>query len=126
MRLAIFSRVGCVYCDKLKLRLVEMHPDVGFDETVLDPRREEEYAALRSSLLARVAPSTQRTFPFVFDVDTGAFLGGCDEVCAMLDLGDVDPGGMDLEEDGEGGGEVTLPQPEQGREQGSEGERQQP
>jgi glutaredoxin len=90
MRLEIFSKVGCVYCEKLKRHLAEKHPDVGFDEVVLDPRREEEYAVSRDALLARVAPSAHRTFPFVFDTDTGAFLGGCDDVCGLLDASTMD------------------------------------
>jgi glutaredoxin len=93
MRLEIISRVGCRYCEKLKVYLVTEHPDVAFDETVLDPTHEEEYARKRDELLQRVAPSSHRTFPFVFDTETGAFLGGCDDVCALLDASK-----MDLEE----------------------------
>jgi glutaredoxin len=96
MRLEIFSRVDCPHCVRLKRHLVEEHPDVGFDETVLDPQRAEEYGRMRDALLARVAPSAHRTFPFVFDVETGAFLGGCDDVCGLLDATR-----MDLEEEEE-------------------------
>jgi len=97
MHLEIFSRPGCVYCERLKEHLRSRHPDVGYDETVLDPSSAEEYAVRRDQLLARVAPSPHRTFPFVFDRETGLFLGGCNEVCGLLDAAE-----MDLEEEGEG------------------------
>lgn len=75
VRLEVVSRVGCVWCDRLKDRLATLRGEVTwFESACLDPAA-DGYAARRDELLAR-ALGRQRTFPFVFDADSGTLIGG--------------------------------------------------
>jgi glutaredoxin len=100
VRLEIVSKVGCVWCERLKARLRDM-PDVEwFESAELDPACEERYAAQRATLLAR-SQNRHSTFPFVFDADSGELVGGHDaalEYIAMNRLCGLD---IDAELDGD-------------------------
>jgi len=77
VRLEIVSKIGCTWCDRLKARLQEMGDVEWFESARLDPMCEEQYAAQRATLLARTGHQ-HSTFPFVFDADSGALVGGHD------------------------------------------------
>jgi glutaredoxin len=85
VRLEVVSRVGCVWCDRLEGKLRAAGPEVQWTESArLDPTQ-HDYAAKRDALLAR-AGGSHKTFPFVFDADSGAFVGGHDAALEYIAL----------------------------------------
>jgi hypothetical protein len=86
LRLEIVSRVGCVWCERLKARLQRLEGGMveWFESACLDPAA-EDYAAQRDALLAR-AGGRQATYPFVFDAATGALVGGHDATLELVTM----------------------------------------
>jgi len=83
VRLEIVSKVGCVWCERLKEKLKEMRDVEWFESALLDPTCEEQYAAQRATLLTRTG-HRHGTFPFVFDADSGALIGGNDSTLEYI------------------------------------------
>lgn len=84
LRLEIVSRVGCVWCERLKARLKRCEGVEWFESACLDPAS-DDYAAQREALLAR-AGGRQATYPFVFDAASGALIGGHDATLELVAL----------------------------------------
>ena len=85
-RLHIVSKVGCIWCERLKEELAEAGEGVAVveQEQVLDPKL-DDYVARRDEVLER-AGWKQNTFPFVFDASTGALIGGYTETMQAVRL----------------------------------------
>jgi len=93
LRLEVVSRVGCVWCERLKARLAALPADdvEWFESACLDPAS-PDYAAQRDALLARASSggAEQRTFPFVFDAASGRLIGGHDATVELIALRSVE------------------------------------
>lgn len=75
LRLEVVSKVGCVWCVRLKEWLGAAGDVEWFESACLDPEHGELYASQRQTLLAR-GGGNHTTFPFVFDADSGGLVGG--------------------------------------------------
>jgi hypothetical protein len=86
LRFDVVSKVGCVWCDRLKDSLEEMGElKVVVDSyTTLDPAS-TTYPEQREAVLAR-AGHRQVTFPFVFDAATGSLIGGYEATMRYIRL----------------------------------------
>jgi glutaredoxin len=85
LRLEVVSKVGCVWCDRLKAELANMTDVEWFESACLDPATQDVYNAQREALLAR-CEQKQTTFPFVFDADSGALIGGHDATLDYIEM----------------------------------------